>query len=296
MTLIVARIYGEKILILSDTKVSDPFTIRRSPLEGVLKVILPNPHLAIAYAGVIAFAESAIKRTLHFDSIPIGDVISLLEKVNKESNEQTEFVVASLQGNPRLYKISGGSTEGDLSSAWLGSHLGFTRYQREYAATPEANPTPERMAEAFERVLSSESIEDVGGYRIAVQVHPDISPPMLVYHMRLSSHNPEEFSVSNDWTPMPLGTAAGGAFCLSLLRTLNLKRHGVALHFFPGNFGILLCPQISFQPIHFGDVNPSEFIQTIKRNYDLTLEGPIPLDNDGTFQMVGPREGEILTP
>ena len=296
LTLVVARVFNEKIVIFADTKVSDPSNSKRSPLQGVLKIVILNPHLAIAYAGVIDYAEAAIKNLLFIEPMPIGHVLSVLEEASETANKQVDFIVASLQGGPALYKISDGRTSGKLPSAWLGNHAAFEPYQREYASAPETTEIPYRMRDAFISVLSSGSIDDVGGFPISVHVHPGLTSPMLVYHMSLTFHNPEEFSVGSDWVPMPLGTVERGSFCLSQLRTVNLSRHGVALHFFPGNFGILFCPQISFAPIQFKDVTAIEFSQRLKKEYGLTLEGIIPLGGDDSFQLIGPSEAETITP
>jgi hypothetical protein len=266
LTLVVARVFSEKIVVYADTKVSDPTNTRRSPLRGVLKVIILNPHLAVAYAGVVDYAEAAIKSLLYIESMPVEHVLSVLREASEASNRQVDFIVASLQGGPALYKVSDGEISRNLSSAWLGNHAAFELYQQGYASTPEATDVPHRMREAFERVLSSGRIDDVGGFPICVHIHPHLALPMFVYHVSLSFHNPEEFSVGNAWTTMPLGTVEGGAFCLSQLRTLNLMRHGVALHFFPGNFGVLFCPQISFAPLHFKDVTASYMLALPRRD------------------------------
>ena len=62
MTLIIARQWDDRIIMLADTMISDPAQPRHDIIPGKLKVIVLTSKLSIAYAGRSTQALDAIRK------------------------------------------------------------------------------------------------------------------------------------------------------------------------------------------------------------------------------------------
>ncbi len=294
MTLIVGRIIDEKIYIESDTKITDESAAKVNPLLGTLKIIIIHPFICVTFAGKLYFAEKAIKEIFSHEKLRIQDILDILLSNNNESivssngdiNLETDFVLAFIENKkPRIFKIKGGKIEGDANSFWLGDKDAFNSYQEDFHELKDKNiPIRDCMRNAFKSVIDNESIESVGNFQISVNINDEICPgeKVFLYSMKTEISVLEKQSIkcaeANKPYPVPLGTTGGGAFGISYLVSVSPNLHGVALHFLYGNFGVLFCPQISFQGVIIRNVNGKEFVLEIKKRYNLPLRGMIKLD------------------
>lgn len=297
MTLVVARIENQNIYIESDSKITDENAIRSNPLCGLLKTLILHPCVCVSFAGNVHYAEQAINRFFQnnkFDNIL--PLIQLLVEANIESGNTVDFIVATINGRvPRLYKITDGTLEQDISNAWIGDHDGFSVYQKGFIFQEEGIDIKDRMRNAFKAVVQDPSIETIGDFHMSTSIDRDINPahPVFLHSLKVEIEVTEpqtiKFEEKGECKPVPLGTAAGGAHGVSYLVTVCPEFHGVAIHFTHGNFGVLFCPQISFNTITIRDVDGGEFVERIKDQYGIPLRGFIKT-NDSAIQFIDNRE------
>ncbi len=297
MTLVVARIEGDNIYIESDSKITDDRAVRSSPLCGLLKTLILHPFVSVSFAGNVHYAEQAINRFIQnnrFDNI--YPLIQLLINANIESGNTVDFIVATINGRiPRLYKITNGILEQDISNAWIGDYDGFAVYQREFITQDESLDVKDRMRNSFGAVVKDSSIETIGDFHMSTSIDSDINPnhPVFLHSLKVEIEVTEpqtiEFEEKGEWRAIPLGTTAGGSHGISYLVTVSPEFHGVAIHFTHGNFGVLFCPQISFNSITINNVNGNEFVDRIRDQYEIPLRGLIKT-NDSSIQFIDNRE------
>ncbi|MCB0462924.1 MAG: hypothetical protein R2816_10520 [Flavobacteriaceae bacterium] len=170
MTLIICRQIKEKVYIVSDSKVTDKNAVRNNPLAGNLKSLILNPYLSLSFAGNVHYAEKILEL---FYSNRIGSlqqlVLSCL-KANIESNDETDFIIASLQnGNAIIIKISNKTAQQNQQNAWIGNQLAFNKFQ-EYYHTDNSNKGESfKINKAFKSVIENEEIEDVADFCLSIE-------------------------------------------------------------------------------------------------------------------------------
>lgn len=133
MTLVVANKQGNNLVLVADTKLNDPSIIENNPLCSVLKIAILHPIVQLGYAGVIHYAEKAIKEFYDRNISDLESLVDLLSGIHTESNFQTDFILCTAVGGiPKIYVIKEGKTSRDVSSAWIGDQQAFNLYQRTF--------------------------------------------------------------------------------------------------------------------------------------------------------------------
>lgn len=131
MSLIVARKDGNKLCVVSDTKLTYPNhetkRLKTSPIDGIVKTIILHDNLCVSFAGEIEQAELAFKAIKN--STDINVILQTLEKFHKLSFEKTEFLFCI--GKPQLiiYEIKNG-TANETNIAWIGDKKAFDIFQK----------------------------------------------------------------------------------------------------------------------------------------------------------------------
>ena len=126
MTLAVARIFGDRIAMLSDTMISDPRKPRPNVIPGRLKSIILSKSFSISYAGGADYALDIVRKAKRqLDSGTSVDVVldGLAEATgvgSEGSANAPEFIVAAHRPQARLYKISGGQIASGVDRYWIG--------------------------------------------------------------------------------------------------------------------------------------------------------------------------------
>lgn len=121
MTIVIARKFGQRIVIMSDTMVSDNTEAFFSAIPGQLKAIILSKELSVAYAGNV---EKSLDVLRFFQGLPESrrTYSALLEILEKASHAQDcDFIVASHSEHAVLRKIANGATTEELDAAWIGS-------------------------------------------------------------------------------------------------------------------------------------------------------------------------------
>src|SRR5680860_814462 len=134
MTLVVGRICQESLRIESDSRITDPniASNNNNIFSGLLKSIVLNPSLSISYAGGVETAQKAIEIIYSLPILNITIVKAELLRIHRNSDMETDFLIASIENQPLLYKISEGKVDVSNSFQWIGDLEGFDYYQRQY--------------------------------------------------------------------------------------------------------------------------------------------------------------------
>jgi hypothetical protein len=172
MTLVIARQWGDRIIMLSDTMVSYYTKPRPDIIPGHLKVIVLTHKLSIAYAGDVDKALDTIRKTWRMacQGTNLLEVLEYLRQVT--SSGDVEFLVASHHEDPVLCKIRSGERAIGANQYWIGDPSAIPAIQR----ATEAQPIPEfgewgedekeeaRLRSAFTEVIRESTFLGVGGF------------------------------------------------------------------------------------------------------------------------------------
>ncbi|MHB1103199.1 MAG: hypothetical protein ACYC0C_10590 [Devosia sp.] len=127
MTLAIAHVFKNQIVILSDTKITPPGG-GGSITEGMLKTTFLAPTIAVAFSGDPTLAKRALlscKETLGTNP-GFRDTITFFE--GNSAGTQQEYLLA-FAGPCRLFKIADGQSTEHHSRAWIGDIEGFEAFQ-----------------------------------------------------------------------------------------------------------------------------------------------------------------------
>jgi hypothetical protein len=278
MTLIVSRIEKKQIKIISDSKITDKNAVRNNPLLGNLKSFILSPQLSVSFAGNVFFAEK-------FLSIYYSKKIRTLQELkicclalNNESNDETDFLIASLTDKPNLHKISGRKIIDNLENAWIGDKIGFEKYQESFHNDKSENNVFTKMNSAFKKVIEDEQIESISDFQIEIDTvyQESLNADFFIYAMNMSMNfAPQTLSFkSGERKSIPFGGAEIGGFGSSYLRSIDFLKPAIAIHFPQGKFGVLFCPLINYnKAIVIKEDDGENFANFIKEKYGVHLEG-----------------------
>ena len=96
MTVVIAKRFGQTIVILSDTMISDTNLGRENAIPGRLKAIIIADRLFIAYVGHSDPALHAIRQVAaSYPTAGLGAVLESLREVTAFDYHDIDFIVAS---------------------------------------------------------------------------------------------------------------------------------------------------------------------------------------------------------
>lgn len=300
MSLLVFRKEGNSVMALSDTRITDPGEICDSTF-GALKLTIINPKLLLGFAGKTYYADIAIKSLLKTETGNAETILSSMGQINSgninptldrlmqvhcQSKGETEFSVVFLQNNiPVMFKISNGCIEEKNHTMWIGNKDAFNCYQRNlHKDSTTTGQSREAIYSAFGDVMKDHTISTVGDFMISAGTTSKLVKRNLVFEYKMTTEYIQGRSVTlplakGEYRPIPRGGAAEGAYTISYLTSISPEKHGVAIYFEEGQFGVLYCPQISPKPKKIKRMNVEKFMDQIKKYYDLPLEGMIGYGN-----------------
>jgi len=111
MSLVIAKQFGDIITILSDTMISDVNEPNDDVIPGQLKTLILTKFLSVSYSGLYKPALKII-RDIKNELNEFKSIEQLLERIVKDAqeyNDELEFIIATHDPNPKLFKISNNS-------------------------------------------------------------------------------------------------------------------------------------------------------------------------------------------
>lgn len=293
MTLVVGRRSPHGLSILSDSRVTDPHDPRPKPLVGTLKVIVLDPKHCFAFAGAVPFAQDAVEvlfAAQRSAGVTTDLIVEHLLHVHRESGQATDFLVGSLEGDPRLTKIADGQAQSGLSAAWLGNQDAFAEYQRRFLSAPvdeKVDATDsmavwkelrERAHGAFitmviDTVSGEPSFPDVGDFPVIATSTKEgfcYISSVHAFPFNEGAVNPPQ----GEWIQVPIGGAREGGYAFAVLTPDEVGVCAVGVHFAQGRFGILMCPAVSREVVFIDGLGHREFIEAVRARYGYDLHAP----------------------
>lgn len=278
MTLIVGRICQGSLRVDSDSRITDPNVAsnKNNIFSGLLKSIVLSPDLSISYAGGVDTAQKAIETIYSLKAFNIAIVKAELLRIHRNSDMETDFLIASIENRPLLYKISDGKVDVSNTTQWIGDLDGFDYYQRQFLPNLksfEQKHISSVHEKAFTSVIENEKISSIGGFHVTVFR----SEHGLRYlgKMTLNMGRSTTVTAKQGINHIPWGSAETGAYSCSYLISENPFKPAIGIHFAMGNFGTLYYPRLTRKVLLFKNVNPFEFVEKIKNEYNVVLSGMI---------------------
>ena len=285
MTLIVCRQIKEKIYIVSDSKVTDKNAVRNNPLSGNLKCLILNPYLSLCFAGNIYYAEKILELFYNNKILNLQQLVLECLKVNIESNNETDFIIASLEnGNNMIIKISKKTAQQNQQNAWIGNSQAFSKFQEYYHSIKSDKKESSKINQAFKSVIENERIENVSDFCLSIETiyQKEIKKYCFIYEMSAEvSYAPATITLtnSNQSEIIPFGSPEKGAFIALYMRSFNLLKPAIAIHFPEGKFGVLFCPAINLnKAIVINESDGEKFMAIVLEKYGINLEGLVTKD------------------
>ena len=147
MTIVAARRFGQRIVVLSDTMISDASARADNILPGRLKSIVLNNTLTISYAGLSTQALDAIRAVYRNPPGSVHSVIEFLAATSEEFAGEIDFLVCSHEDSAKLFKISGGKTFVGADFYWIGNATAVTELSQLEMQQPKTENLPDYLSE-----------------------------------------------------------------------------------------------------------------------------------------------------
>jgi hypothetical protein len=121
MTIVVAMKFDERIIVMSDTMISDPTDRADNIFPGRLKSIVINKWLTISYAGLSDQAIHIIRGIKKLSNISTELVVNILVEASRKHGDDLDFILCSHENAARLIKISNGEIFEGAEFLWIGN-------------------------------------------------------------------------------------------------------------------------------------------------------------------------------
>ena len=172
MTLVVARQFGDRIIVLSDTMISDPDACGSSVIPGRLKSVIVSNEMAISYAGLTNQAIDIIRdaRSSFLNKKDLSEIITILVTGTQRYRGLVDFIVATHMPTPALHKVADGQVSSGSDFYWIGDSKASSRLYRIMNDSPKwQGGDPGTAAEmdltrAFIDLVCEHATPEVGGF------------------------------------------------------------------------------------------------------------------------------------
>ncbi|MDZ4109741.1 MAG: hypothetical protein U1E18_09110 [Brevundimonas sp.] len=122
MTIVIGRKFGNRILLMSDTLITDLHQVRHHKLPGRLKAIVLGPNLSIAFAGDAELGLGLVRdaKVQLRDGASTPEVVQRLTTKCGELSGLCEFLIASHDPDAVLRKVTANGLSQPVSGAVIG--------------------------------------------------------------------------------------------------------------------------------------------------------------------------------
>lgn len=297
MTLVVSKIINNKLYVESDSLLTNYDHINKTydkqpPFCSILKSAIISCKLCISYAGKVKHAEKALKECLKKSNYSVQDIMNILLKNNKESNNETYFAMGIITPNGiKQCKITNGKVQDYTDSLlWLGSPSAFKIFEKIYNKLINTkNDSPEHLKSAFRTVIKDEKIDTVDHFQISIRSDTLTNGEIVFSYsphleMKLNTQKTIKIEKAGTKVPIPIDDPKKEISGISYFTTpplsIPLTHHGIAIHYLSKNIGIFFCPQLRLvgdtfeiiQGITYKETSEN-FLKQIKTKYKIRLAG-----------------------
>ena len=177
MTVVIGRRFGDTIIMLSDTMISDADAGRNNAIPGRLKAIVVADRLSIAYAGHSDPALHAIRKTpVIYMNGGLPAVLEALREFTTSGDHDVDFVVASHYPTAELRRVWDGRVSAPLDQTCIGNCTILSEVLNRFSPSGEAMTDAKTFYAAFLNAFSNRRVfagSGVGGFPIVLEARPD---------------------------------------------------------------------------------------------------------------------------
>ncbi len=148
MTIVIARRFGERICVMSDTMISCKSGVKNNIIPGQLKSIIVNKWLTISYAGLSIQAIDAVRAIYRSPKFTTDYVIVYLKQISQTYFGELDFIIISHEKTARLIKISNNRVFEGADLYWIGSSEAvreLSSYKLKISYTQNVIPSDETL-------------------------------------------------------------------------------------------------------------------------------------------------------
>lgn len=274
MTLVVGEALSSGPVLAADSMLTFEHGNTSDLLGGALKVVIVDPHAAIAFSGKAALAVSAIRTAASSDP---GDRRAILAAASADAD--VHFLLAEI-GSETITRITDGTTiEHSAVRAWIGDRQAFSRFQKLAAEAPPINAPPglDSLVERAQLMNAMRQLVDEGHPTVGGVATFVISEPGgFRYSCAVEAVAGGRQVIPPDrWTTVQFGQgAAAGSYTETILTPSGSGVGAVGVHLSEAHAGALFWPLRFDQPVQYRDVGVEQMISSIQSDHGLSLDGP----------------------
>lgn len=283
MTLAIGRQGPDGVIrVVADMRLIDHAEIRRGYPYAVLKNIILDPDVLVAYAGNAGLAMHAIRQLQDAppDRLARGLLASAEDAGDGEGS--VDYLLAAVGRG--VQRITHRGVEEPCTATWIGDKEAFEAYQQAFHDLRLPEPIriegvspdePIKIPEAFMRMSSAlahlEQMEDLDC--IGEGFVSAFSRSGFRYEQRgffATSHKQE---IGTEWTTLNWGTGAQGSFGYNLLPCTEPGIAVVGLYFPHAGLGLLYHPLAYDDALAYRGVTHDEFRAAVTADHGVDIDG-----------------------
>lgn len=290
MSFIIARRFKQQFYVMGDTRLTQNGS-RINPIFGVAKSIIIHPNLCISFAGVIDYADEAIRKFIKLENQSLQNATDFFLQFHNSINCKTDFIIAYGCPNYELVLIKDGHAN-SVDTAWIGDYDAFRKYQGYFLQQTTENRAPtnsfyelilecapannsptdiySKMINSYFSLITDNNTFDVGDFVIPIANDSD-GFRFMDYFFTITA--PIDFTAMPAEFDVPLGNAREGGYTLSVTGATYCNQRIPVLYILQPFIGILYLPNDNgiYRPIIFKSFTPNDFISKVKELYNIDI-------------------------
>jgi hypothetical protein len=263
MSLIVAKKVQNAFLLVSDTKLTHPVSSAIKKYEnhlhlGTVKTVVLHDRICLAWAGCAVEADDMLRKITSSNSFD-----EILNIILESTDGSADYILVSGEDS-RMLEIKDG-TPRETDNCWIGNIDGFSRFQSIFLSE-EQKGIEEAMNLSMEKVVSDDSIPDVGGIHLMLRFTPSVGFHFSSWLKGYGSHIP--IQVTSPSMTLGHGSNVNGDFTVHILETYD----NVAIHFPLINKGLIFSREARGIMIGsiLNDVDQDRFVSIVRNICSVT--------------------------
>lgn len=177
MTIAIGKRFGDTIVLLSDTMISDANAGKKNAIPGRLKAIVAGDRLSIAYAGHSDPALHAIRRTPDVNLRGgLRAVLEALREFTASEDHDVDFIVASHLAAAELRRVWRGHVSDPLEQVCVGNCSILPEILKRFSPTGRPGADAKNFEFAFLSAFTDRDVfagSGVGGFPIVLEARTD---------------------------------------------------------------------------------------------------------------------------
>ena len=283
MSLVVAYATEDGPRLVSDTRVTLRDGQRSSYKTGSLKAVVLNPKFSICFAGDVLSGLRGIRKCAALLAVGESAAALLTTLTALTVDKHVEFLVAQGGGGPQLARVREGSVEHDLSTAWIGDHKAFARFQQERLSSDPLEATlsagmrassraMHRLQRAMHAVIADPAIASVGDFCVSV-AYKDTG---FEYLSSIFIHVGRDIQVQDgdnliDKMAHPVEE---GGYSVSVVEPAHAGTPALGLSFPRARLGMIYLPLLFDGAEVLHNVSPKDFSRVVLERFGVAMKDP----------------------